>query len=129
MDVLSSMQNISGYKAVVEAASNLPRFFGGQITAAGKVLPAKILVVGGGVAGLAAIGLAKNMGAIVRCTDTRSLVKEQVESLGGVFVPVPFDEIGDGSGGYAKEMSEDFKKAQLKMMRGKCFLNYTFINI
>lgn len=120
MDVLSSMQNISGYKAVVEAASNLPRFFGGQITAAGKVSPAKILVIGGGVAGLATIALAKNMGAIVRCTDTRSLVKEQVESLGGIFVPVPFDEIGDGSGGYAKEMSQGFKNAQLKMMREQC---------
>lgn len=113
MDILSSMSNISGYKAVIEAASALPRFFPGQITAAGKVQPAKVFVIGGGVAGLAAIGAAKNLGAIARCCDTRSAVKEQVESMGGVFVEVPFKESGDGAGGYAKVMSDEFQKAQL----------------
>jgi len=113
MDILSSMSNISGYKAVIEAASALPRFFPGQITAAGKVQPAKVFIIGGGVAGLAAIGAAKNLGAIVRCCDTRSAVKEQVESMGGTFVEVPYKESGDGAGGYAKEMSAEFMKAQL----------------
>ncbi len=87
-DALSSMANIAGYRAVVEAANNFGRFFTGQITAAGKVPPAKILVIGGGVAGLAAIGQAKNMGAIVRAFDTRSAVKEQVESMGAEFLEV-----------------------------------------
>ena len=85
-DALSSMANIAGYRAVVEAANNFGRFFTGQITAAGKVPPAKILVIGGGVAGLAAIGQAKNMGAIVRAFDTRAAVKEQVESMGAEFL-------------------------------------------
>jgi len=115
MDILSSMSNISGYKAVIEAASALPRFFPGQITAAGKVQPAKVFVIGGGVAGLAAIGAAKNLGAIARCCDTRSAVREQVESMGGVFVEVPFKESGDGAGGYAKVMSDEFMKAQLAL--------------
>lgn len=87
-DALSSMANISGYRAVIEAANHFPRFFSGQITAAGKVPPAKILVIGGGVAGLAAIGQAKSMGAIVRAFDTRSVVKEQVESLGAEFLTI-----------------------------------------
>lgn len=87
-DALSSMANISGYRAVIEAANHFPRFFNGQITAAGKVPPAKILVIGGGVAGLAACGQAKNMGAIVRAFDTRAAVKEQVESLGAEFLTV-----------------------------------------
>jgi len=115
MDILSSMANISGYKAVMEAAGALPRFFPGQITAAGKVQPAKVLIIGAGVAGLSAIGTAKNLGAIVRCSDTRSATKEQIESLGGIYVPVPYEESGDGAGGYAKEMSEGFKKAQLQL--------------
>jgi len=115
MDILSSMSNISGYKAVIEAASNLPRFFPGQITAAGKVQPAKVFIIGGGVAGLAAIGAAKNLGAVVRCCDTRSAVREQVESMGGTFVEVPYKESGDGAGGYAKEMSAEFMKAQLAL--------------
>ena len=85
-DALSSMANIAGYRAVVEAANHFGRFFTGQITAAGKVPPAKILVIGGGVAGLAAIGQAKNMGAIVRAFDTRAAVKEQVESMGAEFL-------------------------------------------
>lgn len=87
-DALSSMANISGYRAVIEAANHFPRFFNGQITAAGKVPPAKILVIGGGVAGLAACGQAKNMGAIVRAFDTRAAVKEQVESLGAEFLTI-----------------------------------------
>lgn len=87
-DALSSMANIAGYRAVVEAANHFGRFFTGQITAAGKVPPAKILVIGGGVAGLAAIGQAKNMGAIVRAFDTRAAVKEQVESMGAEFLEV-----------------------------------------
>lgn len=98
-DALSSMANISGYRAVIEAANHFPRFFNGQITAAGKVPPAKILVIGGGVAGLAACGQAKNMGAIVRAFDTRSAVKEQVESLGAEFltinIKVRLDRIGN----------------------------------
>lgn len=82
------MANISGYRAVIEAANHFPRFLSGQITAAGKVPPAKVLVIGGGVAGLAAIGQAKSMGAIVRAFDTRSAVKEQVESLGAEFLTI-----------------------------------------
>lgn len=87
-DALSSMANISGYRAVIEAANHFPRFFTGQITAAGKVPPAKILVIGGGVAGLAACGQAKGMGAIVRAFDTRAAVKEQVESMGAEFLTI-----------------------------------------
>lgn len=87
-DALSSMANISGYRAVIEAANHFPRFFNGQITAAGKVPPAKILIIGGGVAGLSACGQAKNMGAIVRAFDTRSAVKEQVESMGAEFLTI-----------------------------------------
>ena len=87
-DALSSMANIAGYRAVVEASNHFGRFFTGQITAAGKVPPAKVLVIGGGVAGLAAVGQAKNMGAIVRAFDTRAAVKEQVESFGAEFLEV-----------------------------------------
>jgi len=115
MDILSSQANIAGYKAVIEAAAHLPRFFPGQITAAGKVQPAKVFIIGAGVAGLAAIGIAKNMGAVVRCNDTRAVTKEQVESLGGTYVKVPFEESGDGAGGYGKIMSDDFMKAQLQL--------------
>mmetsp|Transcript_29336 Transcript_29336/g.45621 ORF Transcript_29336/g.45621 Transcript_29336/m.45621 type:complete len:1123 (+) Transcript_29336:90-3458(+) len=115
-DVLSSQTNIAGYRAVIEAAEQFPRFFAGQMTAAGKVPPAKVLVLGVGVAGLAAIQTAKNMGAIVRAFDVRPVTKEQVESMGATFLEVPIKEDGSGSGGYAKEMSDDFKKAQAKMM-------------
>lgn len=115
-DILSSQANIAGYRAVVEAAENFPRFFAGQMTAAGKVAPAKVLVLGAGVAGLAAIQTAKNMGAIVRAFDVRPVTKEQVESMGATFLEVPIQEDGSGSGGYAKEMSDEFKKAQAKMM-------------
>lgn len=95
-DALSSMANIAGYKAVVEAAGNFGRFFTGQITAAGKVPPAKILVIGGGVAGLAAVATAKNLGAIVRAFDTREAVREQVQSLGAEFLEVKIKESGEG---------------------------------
>ena len=95
-DALSSMANISGYKAVVTAANHFGRFFTGQITAAGKVPPAKVLVIGGGVAGLSAIVTAKNLGAIVRGFDTRAAVKEQVQSLGAEFLEVNFTESGEG---------------------------------
>ncbi|XP_023224456.1 NAD(P) transhydrogenase, mitochondrial-like [Centruroides sculpturatus] len=119
-DALSSMANIAGYKAVVEAANNFGRFFTGQITAAGKVPPAKILVIGGGVAGLAAIGTAKNMGAIVRAFDTREAVKEQVESMGAEFLEINLKESGEGVGGYAKEMSKEFIEAEMALFAKQC---------
>jgi len=117
MDALSSMANIAGYRAVVEAAQHFGRFFTGQITAAGKVPPAKIMVIGAGVAGLAAIGAAKSMGAIVRAFDTRPEVKEQVESMDAEFLMLDFedDEDGSGEGGYAKTMSEEFIKAEMAL--------------
>jgi len=115
-DVLSSQANIAGYRSVIEASANFPSFFAGQMTAAGKVQPAKILVLGVGVAGLAAIQTARNMGAIVRAFDVRPVTKEQVESMGATFLTVPFTEDGSGDGGYAKEMSDGFKAAQGKMM-------------
>lgn len=111
-DALSSMANISGYRAVIEAANHFPRFFTGQITAAGKVPPAKILVIGGGVAGLAAIGQARSMGAIVRGFDTRGAVKEQVESMGAEFLTIDIQEEGGTAGGYSKEMSKAFIDAE-----------------
>jgi NAD(P) transhydrogenase len=114
-DVLSSMANVSGYKAVVEAANEFGRFFAGQITAAGKVAPAKVLVIGGGVAGLAAVQAARNLGAIVRAFDTRPAVKEQVESLGGEFLVMPGFELEEGSGGYAKAMSAEFLEAEMAL--------------
>jgi len=112
MDALSSMANIAGYRAVIEAAQHFGRFFTGQITAAGKVPPAKVFIIGAGVAGLAAIGAAVGMGAIVRANDTRPEVGDQVKSLGAEFVPVEYQEEGSGVGGYAKVMSEGFQKAQ-----------------
>jgi NAD(P) transhydrogenase subunit alpha len=117
VDALSSMANIAGYRAVVEAAQHFGRFFTGQITAAGKVPPAKVLVIGAGVAGLAAIGAAKSMGAIVRSFDTRPEVKEQVESMDAEFLMLDFedDEDGSGEGGYAKVMSEEFIKAEMEL--------------
>ncbi len=115
MDALSSMANIAGYRAVVEAAQHFGRFFTGQITAAGKIPPAKVLVIGAGVAGLAAIGAAKGMGAIVRAFDTRPEVKEQVESMDGEFLMLEFEEEGAGVGGYAKVMSEEFIKAEMAL--------------
>ena len=116
MDALSSMGNIAGYRAVVEAAQHFGRFFTGQITAAGKVPPAKVLVIGAGVAGLSAIGAARSMGAIVRSFDTRPEVKEQVESMDAEFLMLEFeDEDGSGEGGYAKVMSEEFIKAEMEL--------------
>ena len=115
LDALSSMANIAGYRAVVEAANHFARFFTGQITAAGKVPPAKFLVIGAGVAGLAAIGAAKSMGAIVRSFDTRPEVKEQVESMDAEFLELEFEEEGSGAGGYAKVMSEEFIKAEMAL--------------
>ncbi len=116
MDALSSMANIAGYRAVVEAAQHFGRFFTGQITAAGKVPPAKVLVIGAGVAGLAAIGAAKSMGAIVRAFDTRPEVKEQVESMDAEFLMLDFDEEdGSGEGGYAKVMSEEFIRKEMEL--------------
>lgn len=116
MDALSSMSNISGYRAIVEAAEHFGRFFTGQITAAGKVDPAKVLVIGAGVAGLAAIGTAKSMGAIVRSFDTRPDVKEQIESMDAQFLMLDFkDEDGTGEGGYAKVMSDEFIKAEMAL--------------
>eukprot|EP01064_Diplonema_japonicum_P032003 TRINITY_DN591_c1_g2_i1.p1 TRINITY_DN591_c1_g2~~TRINITY_DN591_c1_g2_i1.p1 ORF type:complete len:1103 (+),score=355.27 TRINITY_DN591_c1_g2_i1:52-3360(+) len=114
-DALSSMANIAGYKAVVEAANEFGRFLCGQMTAAGKTPPAKVLVIGGGVAGLAAIGHARSLGAIVRCFDTRPPVKDQVKSMGGEFLELKGFELEDGAGGYAKEMSKDFVKAEMAM--------------
>jgi NAD(P) transhydrogenase subunit alpha len=112
LDALSSMANIAGYRAIIEAAHHFGRFFTGQITAAGKVPPAKVFVIGAGVAGLAAIGTASGLGAIVRANDTRPEVADQVKSMGGEFVAVNYQEEGSGTGGYAKVMSEGFQKAQ-----------------
>ena len=114
-DALSSMSNIAGYRAVVEAAQHFGRFFTGQITAAGKVPPAKVMVIGVGVAGLAAIGAAKSMGAIVRAFDTRPEVKEQVESMDAEFLMLDFKEEGSGTGGYAKTMSKEFISAEMEL--------------
>jgi NAD(P) transhydrogenase subunit alpha len=115
MDALSSMANIAGYRAVVEAAQHFGRFFTGQITAAGKIPPAKVLVIGAGVAGLSAIGAAKSLGAIVRAFDTRPEVKEQVESMDGEFLMLDFKEEGAGVGGYAKTMSAEFIAAEMAL--------------
>jgi NAD(P) transhydrogenase subunit alpha len=115
MDALSSMANIAGYRAVIEAASFYGRFFTGQMTAAGKVPPAKVLVIGAGVAGLAAIGAARGLGAIVRAFDTRAEVREQVQSMGADFLEVSITEDGSGVGGYAKEMSPAFIAAEMAL--------------
>jgi len=117
LDALSSMANIAGYRAVVEAANQFGRFFTGQITAAGKVPPAKVLIIGAGVAGLAAIGTARSMGAIVRAFDTRAEVKEQVESMHAEFLMVDIKEEGSGTGGYAKVMSKEFIDAEMALFR------------
>ena len=115
MDVLSSMANISGYRAMVEAAHFFGRLLSGQITAAGKIPPAKVLVIGAGVAGLSAIGTAKNLGAIVRSFDTRPAVKDEVKSMGAEFLELEFDEEGEGTGGYAKVMSKEFIEAEMTL--------------
>ena len=117
MDALSSMQNISGYRAVIEAANRFGSFFTGQFTAAGKVPPGKVLVIGAGVAGLAALGAAKGLGAIVRAFDVRAAAEEQVKSMGAEFLTVTVKETGEGQGGYAKEMSKEFIDAEYALFR------------
>merc|ERR1719284_949922 len=119
-DVLSSMANIAGYRAIVEASAHFGRFFGGQFTAAGKVEPAKVLVIGAGVAGLAACQQAKIMGCIVRAFDVRKVCKEQVEACGAQFLTIDTDEDGAGSGGYAKEVSKDFLKLENELFMKQC---------
>lgn len=114
-DALSSMANIAGYKAVLEASNTFGRFLTGQVTAAGKIPPCKVLVIGAGVAGLSAIATARRMGAIVRGFDTRSAAREQVQSLGAEFIEVEMEEDGSGAGGYAKEMSPAFIAAEMKL--------------
>ena len=114
-DVLSSMANIAGYRAVIEAGNNFGHFFTGQITAAGKVPPAKVMIIGAGVAGLSATGRASSMGAIVRAFDTRPEVADQVVSMGGEFLYLDFKEDGTGEGGYAKTMSKEFIEAEMKL--------------
>eukprot|EP00197_Chlamydomonas_leiostraca_P003034 CAMPEP_0202868590 /NCGR_PEP_ID=MMETSP1391-20130828/10961_1 /ASSEMBLY_ACC=CAM_ASM_000867 /TAXON_ID=1034604 /ORGANISM="Chlamydomonas leiostraca, Strain SAG 11-49" /LENGTH=464 /DNA_ID=CAMNT_0049548775 /DNA_START=96 /DNA_END=1487 /DNA_ORIENTATION=- len=114
-DSLSSQANIAGYRAVVEAAHHFGRFFTGQITAAGRMPPAKVLVIGGGVAGLAAVGAAKSLGAVVRVFDTRSAVREQAKSMGAEFLTIDIKEEGEGQGGYAKEMSKAFIDAEMAL--------------
>ncbi|MBG6241648.1 MAG: Re/Si-specific NAD(P)(+) transhydrogenase subunit alpha [Candidatus Symbiopectobacterium sp. Dall1.0] len=115
LDSLSSMANIAGYRAIVEAAHEFGRFFTGQITAAGKVPPAKVMVIGAGVAGLAAVGAAGSLGAIVRAFDTRPEVKEQVQSMGAEFLELDFEEEAGSGDGYAKVMSEAFIKAEMEL--------------
>jgi NAD(P) transhydrogenase subunit alpha len=115
MDTLSAMANIAGYRAVIEAAAHFPRFFTGQITAAGRIDPAKVLVIGAGVAGLSAIGAARGLGAIVRAFDPRSATKDQVASMGAEFLELDVKEEGEGKGGYAKEMSDAFLKAEMAL--------------
>ena len=112
------MANISGYKAVLEASNVFGRFLSGQITAAGKIPPGKILVIGAGVAGLSAISTAKRLGAVVRGFDTRSAAREQVQSLGAEFLEVSFQEDGSGGGGYAKVMSKEFIEAEMALYYG-----------
>ncbi len=119
LDALSSMANIAGYRAVIEASNHFGRFFTGQITAAGKVPPAKVMVIGAGVAGLAAVGTANGLGAIVRAFDTRPEVKQQVESMGAHFLELEFEEEESGgtAGGYAKVMSKEFIEAEMALFR------------
>jgi NAD(P) transhydrogenase subunit alpha len=115
MDALSATANLVGYRAVIEAANHLGRFLGGQMTAAGRIAPARVLILGAGVAGLAAIACAKSLGAVVKAFDTRPQVREQVESLGATFLEVDAHDLresGEGEGGYAKEMSEAFIAAE-----------------
>ncbi len=119
-DALSSMANIAGYKAVLEAANHFGRFLTGQVTAAGKIPPSKVLVIGAGVAGLSAITTARRLGAIVRGFDTRSAAREQVQSLGADFLEVNIHEEGAAAGGYSKEMSKEFIEAEMKLFMDQC---------
>ncbi|HEX4826428.1 MAG TPA: Re/Si-specific NAD(P)(+) transhydrogenase subunit alpha [Candidatus Polarisedimenticolaceae bacterium] len=118
LDALSAMANVAGYRAVIEASSYYGRFLGGQITAAGRIRPATVLIVGAGVAGLAAVGTAKSLGAIVKAFDTREAVREQVESLGAQFITFQMSEKGEGEGGYAKQMSDAFLAAEQEFLAG-----------
>ncbi|QNP66492.1 Re/Si-specific NAD(P)(+) transhydrogenase subunit alpha [Streptomyces genisteinicus] len=120
MDVLSSMANIAGYRAVIEAAHEFGRFFTGQVTAAGKVPPATVLVAGAGVAGLAAIGAAGSLGAIVRATDPRPEVADQVRSLGGEYLSIESPEVEVSATGYAKEMGDDYKAREVELYAAQC---------
>jgi NAD(P) transhydrogenase subunit alpha len=120
LDVLSSMANIAGYRAVIEAANVFGRFFTGQVTAAGKVPPARVLVCGAGVAGLAAIGVAGSMGAVVFSTDPRPEVADQVKSLGGEYIPVEAADVAVSTTGYAKEMSDDYNARAAAMYAEQC---------
>ncbi|MFF4172342.1 Re/Si-specific NAD(P)(+) transhydrogenase subunit alpha [Streptomyces sp. NPDC001744] len=120
MDVLSSMANIAGYRAVIEAAHEFGRFFTGQVTAAGKVPPAKVLVAGAGVAGLAAIGASGSLGAIVRATDPRPEVADQVRSLGGEYLSIESPEAEVSKTGYAKEMGDDYKAREAELYAAQC---------
>ncbi|KAH8989174.1 PNTB-domain-containing protein [Lactarius hatsudake] len=119
-DALSSMANIAGYKAVLEAANHFGRYMTGQVTAAGKIPPCKVLVIGAGVAGLSAIATARRLGAIVRGFDTRPAAREQVQSLGAEFIEVSIQEDGSGTGGYAKEMSKEFIEAEMALFLEQC---------
>jgi len=120
MDVLSSMSNIAGYRAVIEASHHFGSFFGGQITAAGRTRPARVLIIGAGVAGLSAIAAARGLGAEVRAFDTRAAAREQVQSLGAEFLEVEFEESGEGEGGYGKVMSDAFIEAEMKLFAEQC---------
>ena len=117
MDALSSMANIAGYRAVIEAGNNYGKFFTGQITAAGKVPPAKVLVIGAGVAGLAAIGTAQSLGSIVRSFDVRPEVAEQIESMGAEFLLLDFSENTSADSGYAKPASKEFIKKEMELFK------------
>ncbi|MBL8952397.1 MAG: Re/Si-specific NAD(P)(+) transhydrogenase subunit alpha [Myxococcaceae bacterium] len=119
MDVLSSMANLSGYRAVIEAAASFGGFLGPQVTAAGTSPPAKVLIIGAGVAGLAALGTARALGAEVRAFDTRAAAREQVESLGGRFLEVTVKESGEGQGGYGKVMSPEFIAAEMALFEAQ----------
>lgn len=116
MDVLSSQSNLAGYRAVIDAVAIFGKAVPMMMTAAGTVAPAKVLVLGAGVAGLQAIATAKRLGAVVSAFDVRGAAKEQVESLGAKFIEVPAEESGDAAGGYAKEMSEDYKRKQSQLI-------------
>jgi NAD(P) transhydrogenase subunit alpha len=116
MDALSSQASLGGYKAVLMAAANLPSYFPLLMTAAGTIKPARVVIMGAGVAGLQAIATAKRLGAVVEVSDIRPAVQEQVESLGGRFIALPMEETGEGQGGYAKEMGEDFLKRQREIV-------------
>jgi NAD(P) transhydrogenase subunit alpha len=120
MDVLSSMANIAGYRAIIEASNHYSGFFSGQITAAGRSEPARVLIIGAGVAGLSAIATARSLGAEVRAFDTRLATKEQVQSLGASFLELQFEESGEGQGGYAKTMSKEFIDAEMALFLEQC---------